>query len=276
MDELTPALYRAGHGPPLVLLHGFTGTWGHWRPLLGELASGHEVIAPTISGHYGGPPYPADLPTTMEGGADALERRLDELGVEQAHFVGNSMGGSLALEMAKRGRALSVVAIAPGGGWEPGSEEPRRLADFFERQVKLARAGARYAPLLMSRPLARKLALREVMRRGDLVRPEEAVEMSEASWQCEIAPAVVAGLRAGGIALRDLDRVSAPVLMLTPAHDRILPPPLHAPRLRREIPGVVARLLEGCGHVPMWDAPRTLSSLIADFVAANAPLRVAT
>ena len=44
-------------------------------------------------------------------------RLIDELGVDTAHFVGNSMGGALSLEMAKRGRARSVVAISPGGGW---------------------------------------------------------------------------------------------------------------------------------------------------------------
>lgn len=61
MGEASPALYRTGSGEPLVLLHGFTGTWRHWRPLLAELAARYEVIAPTLAGHDGGPPFPRDF-----------------------------------------------------------------------------------------------------------------------------------------------------------------------------------------------------------------------
>ena len=50
MPELSPALYRAGQGEPLLLLHGFTGTWQHWRPLLGELVARYDVVAPTLGG----------------------------------------------------------------------------------------------------------------------------------------------------------------------------------------------------------------------------------
>lgn len=269
VGELSPAIYRAGRGPQLVLLHGFTGTWAHWRPILADLASGHEVIAPTVSGHFGAPAYPADKPMTMAGAADELERRLDEIGVQSAHFAGNSMGGGLALEMAKRGRALSVVAIAPGGGWEHGSPEPARLARYFARVLRTARAGARYAPALMRSAVSRRVAMRDVMRRGDLVRPEEAVAMTIAAARCEVGEAVIAALAADdGVAIGELDRISCPVLLLTPSHDRILPPALHAPRLRREIPGVVSRTLPA-GHVPMWDTPQLLARTIVDFVASN-------
>src|SRR6266566_10031348 len=140
MAEISEAFCRAGSGEPVLLLHGFTGTWHHWRPLLEPLAARYEVIAPTLAGHDGGPPYPSDCDITFSQGADSLEQHLDELGVESAHFVGNSMGGALALELAKRGRARSVVAISPGGGWELGGPEPDRIARFFARQVRMVRA----------------------------------------------------------------------------------------------------------------------------------------
>ena len=57
-----------------------------------------------------------------------METLLDGLGVGTAHFAGNSMGGALALELAKRGRARSVVAISPGGGWrEDDAREVERI-----------------------------------------------------------------------------------------------------------------------------------------------------
>ena len=37
MAEISEAVYRAGSGEPVLLLHGFTGTWHHWRPLLSRL-----------------------------------------------------------------------------------------------------------------------------------------------------------------------------------------------------------------------------------------------
>src|SRR5215208_371925 len=118
MPELSPALYRAGHGEPLVLIHGFTATWRCWLPVLGLLVPRFEVIAPTLHGHDGGPVPPEGPAHSLTRAADHLELLLDSYGVGTAHLAGNSMGGALALELAKRGRARSVVALSPGGGWE--------------------------------------------------------------------------------------------------------------------------------------------------------------
>src|SRR3954452_20804971 len=137
MAESSAQLYRDGSGEPIVVLHGFTGTWRHWRPLLGPLAARFEVIAPTLAGHDGGPPYPSDCDITLEQGAESLEGHLDELGVGSAHLVGNSMGGALALELAKRGRARSVVGISPAGGIRPGDEAAaKRVIKVFTRMQK--------------------------------------------------------------------------------------------------------------------------------------------
>ena len=64
MAELSPALYRAGAGEPLVLIHGFTATWRCWLPVLGLLVPRFEVIVPTLHGHDGGPPSPPGAETT--------------------------------------------------------------------------------------------------------------------------------------------------------------------------------------------------------------------
>jgi pimeloyl-ACP methyl ester carboxylesterase len=271
MTEVSDALYRAGAGEPLLLLHGFTGTWHHWRPLLGPLGARYEVIAPTLAGHDGGPAYPSDCDVTFAEGADSLERHLDELGVGSAHVVGNSMGGALALELAKRGRARSVVALAPAGGWTDGDRETLRLARFFSRQQRTTRALAPRLPAIFSRPRSRRLALRDVMRRAERVTPAEALDMALRSIRCEIADRAIGTLRSGRLlALADLDRIACPVLLATPQFDRVLPPARHARRLRREIPGVDARTLVGCGHVPMWDDTQALVSMISEFVDRHA------
>lgn len=267
MGEVSDALYRAGSGEPLVLLHGFTGTWRHWRPLLGELAARYEVIAPTLAGHAGGPPYPRDLPLTFAASADSLEGHLGELGVDTAHFVGNSMGGALALELAKRGRARSVVALAPAGGWSDGDGEAPRLARFFARQIRVTRATRRAMPMVMRRPSSRRVAMRDIMRHGELVAPADAVDLALTSARCPLSDAAIAALRAdAGLSLQELERILCPVLLASPQFDRVLPAERHAQRFKRQIAGVEWRTLPDCGHVPMWDASGLLVRMIGEFV----------
>src|SRR3954451_9813620 len=103
----------------MVCLHGFTDTWRTWELVLPTLERRHDVLAPTLIGHAGGPPLEGEA--SIDRAAEAVERAMDDGGSEPAHLVGNSLGGSLALRLAARGRARSVVALAPAGGWGPGA-----------------------------------------------------------------------------------------------------------------------------------------------------------
>jgi pimeloyl-ACP methyl ester carboxylesterase len=255
----------------VVLLHGFTAAWGIWHPILADLVARYEVIAPTLPGHHGGPAYPADQPMTFGHSTDAVEVLLDELGVGTAHFVGNSMGGGIALELAKRGRARSVVALAPAGGWSRGDGEGPRIGNFFAKQIKMLMRTHAWSERIMRRPGTRRLAFREMMRHGELVSPADAAEISQAALDCSISQRAIQALRADevGLTIGDLDRIACPVLLATPQFDRILPGPLHAPRYRREIPGVRAITLSDCGHAPMWDDTKLVTKLIVEQVDRN-------
>jgi pimeloyl-ACP methyl ester carboxylesterase len=234
--------------------------------VLADLVARFEVIAPTLHGHDGGPPPPEQPAHSIGEGADHFERLLDELGVETAHFAGNSMGGAISLEMAKRGRARSVVAISPGGGWaEHDIAEAQRIIRWFSRNQRLAKATERRMPRLMRRAGTRRIALRDVMTRGDQVPAEDAIDLVRASIRCAVVDDVFETIRSGQALVRDLDRIACPVLVAWGDKDRILPMQRHANRFRSEIPGVVFRVLPGVGHTPMWDAPGMIASLIADF-----------
>ncbi len=271
MAEISAATYRAGSGEPVVLLHGFTAAWRIWHPILADLVARYEVIAPTLPGHHGGPSYPADRPITFGDSTDAVERLLDELGVGTAHFVGNSMGGGIALELAKRGRARSVVALAPAGGWTRGDGEGPRIGNFFARQIKMLERTHAWSERIMRRPGTRRLAFREIMRHGELVSPADAASISQAALGCSISHRAIQALLAdeADLTISDLDRIACPVLLVTPQFDRVLPGPRHAPRYRREIPGVRAVTLSGCGHVPVWDDAEAVTQLIVEQVDGN-------
>src|ERR671910_2650291 len=214
MPELSHALYRAGEGEPLVLIHGFTATWRCWLPVLAELVPRFDVIAPTLHGHDGGPEPPAGPARSLSDATDHVEHLLDGLGVSTAHLAGNSMGGALALELAKRGRARSVVAISPGGGWEEGNRrEVERIIRLFKRTQRSAKATVKHHERLLARPGFRRVGMRDIMARGHLVPGEEAVLLTRSSIRCSVVEDVFATMRDGTGRVVDLDRVKVPTLV---------------------------------------------------------------
>jgi pimeloyl-ACP methyl ester carboxylesterase len=277
MPEISPALYRAGEGEPLVLVHGFTATWRCWLPILGELVPRFEVIAPTLHGHDGGPELPPESETfSSEGAADHLEAQLDELGVGEAHFAGNSLGGALSLEMAKRGRAKSVVAISPGGGWSPDDKaEGERIIKWFAQTQKLTRATEPYLPRIMARPRLRQISLRDAMTRGHQMPANEAVALARSSIRCSVIDNVFKAIESDNALLTGLETIRCPVLVTWGEKDRILPPDRHAQRFRDEIPGVKFLTQQGIGHTPMYDDPHLIATTIADFISTAGSGQVA-
>ena len=154
----TVAVHRAGSGSPMVLIHGFSASWGVWRPLLPALERHHDVLVSTLLGHSGGPEYLAGSPAAPDAMADALERDMDSAGFERAHLVGNSLGGWLALELAARGRALSATALSPAGGWNHGGRETKRLARLFRQSHRMLKLLGPHGAQLMRRRRFRALA----------------------------------------------------------------------------------------------------------------------
>ena len=269
MPELSPALYRAGHGEPLVLVHGFTATWRCWLPVLGLLAPRFEVVAPTLHGHDGGPTPPEGPAHSLTRAADHLERLLDGHGVGTAHFAGNSMGGALSLELAKRGRARSVVAISPGGGWQEGDRrEVERIIRWFKFNQRAARFAEGRTAKLLARPSFRKVAFRDVMTRGHLMPAGEAVQMARSSIRCSVVDDVFATMRDGSARVVDLERISCPTLVLWGEKDKILPRERHAAHFREGIPGVEYHVMPGLGHTPMWDDAAQIAERIAGWAQA--------
>jgi pimeloyl-ACP methyl ester carboxylesterase len=266
MAEISPARYRAGEGEPVVLLHGFTATWRCWLPILPELTARYDVLAPTLTGHDGGPPIEPGQAHDLASAAGHVEQELDAQGIETAHLVGNSMGGALVLELAKRGRARSVVGLSPGGGWELGNPEGPRIEKFFRRQLKLTKATRHRTEKLMRRPLARRLALRDIVRYGEQLPAAEATGMALSSLECTVVEDVFAAIRSGDALCKELDTITAPTLIAWAQYDRVLPLPAHLPFFRRNMPNAAFRVLPNVGHVPMSDDPRLVADTIVDWV----------
>ena len=134
--------HRGGSGPPLLCLPGFLDTWRSWELVLPALERRHEVLALTLPGHAGGTPLGDDVSAAAIVGA--VERELDAAGWPRAHLVGNSLGGLVALQLAARRRAETVVALAPAGGW--AADDDSFVADLLGRQREIHRASQQAAP----------------------------------------------------------------------------------------------------------------------------------
>lgn len=140
----------------MVCLHGFMDTWRSWELVLPALEREHDVLALTLAGHAGGPAL------EDEGGSDALvaavEREMEAAGFQEAHLVGSSLGGYLALKLAARARARTVVAFAPAGGWAPGDRSWHALLEFQTRLQRQARTLAPQADAILATTAGRRRA----------------------------------------------------------------------------------------------------------------------
>ena len=85
-------VHRGGAGEPLVLIHGFSATRRTWEPVVEALERSFDVLAVNLAGHVGGPVL-AGAPVSVNALVDAVERDLDDAGLETVHAVGNSLGG---------------------------------------------------------------------------------------------------------------------------------------------------------------------------------------
>jgi pimeloyl-ACP methyl ester carboxylesterase len=247
----------------MVLIHGFSSSWGMWRPLLPALERHHDVLAPTLLGHSGGPEYLAGSPATPDALADALERDMDSAGLERAHIVGNSLGGWLAFELAARGRALSVTALSPAGGWNHEGRETRRLTRLFRQSHRMLKLIGPGGAQLMRRRRFRALALRDVSARPADVPVALAVETAEAAAACQIYLPLLEYLSSTGFG--ELGAIDSPVQIAWGTKDRILPWPGYAERFQRLVPEAQWTPLDGLGHCPMLDDAALTSTTILEF-----------
>jgi pimeloyl-ACP methyl ester carboxylesterase len=250
------ASHRGGSGPPLVLLHGFMDTWRIWELVLPALERHHDVLALTLPGHAGGPPLAGDL-------VDGVERALDAAGLATAHLAGNSLGGHVALRLAARGRARTVVALAPAGGWT--NDAHQELLGFQLALHAQMKAAAPHAPAILASDAGRRRATELLTVRYEHIPAELLAHQVLGAALCD-APALIEQGRKANWTV-DVAHIDCPVRIVWGAEDRLLPWPSAAERLRRELPHADWVELDGVGHCPQLDAPLETAELILGFTA---------
>jgi len=260
----TPS-HRGGSGPPLVCLHGFIDTWRTWELVLPALERRHDVLAPTLAGHAGGPPIVGEIGDGVL--ADPVERAMDEAGFHTAHIVGNSLGGYVALQLAARGRAESVVALAPAGGWAQGDESFKETLANQQEMQKLLRAAAPHVDRIVASAEGRRRATQLITSNFEHIPPELIAHQVLGAASCRaVQPLIEHALRAG-FSL-DAQRITCPVRIVWGTDDKLLPWPPATARFRDEwLPHADWIELEGIGHCPQLDVPLETAQLILGFTS---------
>jgi pimeloyl-ACP methyl ester carboxylesterase len=250
--------HREGAGPPLVLLHGVGHHWQAWRPVIDELAGEFDVIACDSPGFGRSAPLASGIDPTIPAYVDAFEWFFAELGLQRPHVAGNSMGGAIALELARRRAISSATAFSPAGFWT--------APELRFCQLSLgALAGLPHRARPAIEALARTRAGRIVLFSQNFGYPsrlpaEEAVATLRDAWS---APALEGALEAFNryrFAAPEQLR-STPVTIAWGRRDKLLPYRLQAPRARAMLPWATHVTLGG-GHVPFFDDPGAVAEVI--------------
>lgn len=263
MDSTFTPAHRGGSGSPLVCLHGITDTWRTWELILPELERHHEVLAPTQAGHAGGPVL--DSPVTAASLADAIERVMDDAGFVTAHIAGNSLGGWVALQLAARGRARSVVALAPSGGWRPGQATERERYDHFINMRQLTQAAAPHAEAIVANPEGRRRVTEFTSVRYEHIPADLLAHQIRGVAECDGLEPLLEYATREGYEL-DAEAISCPVRIVWGTEDRILGWPAAAVRYREDwLPAADWVVLDGVGHCPQLDIPTETAQLILGF-----------
>ena len=250
-----------GQGYPLVLVHGLGASSFSWRDNLAPLSRHFRVLAPDLPGHGHTPAYlGGDF--RLETLAQGVSHFLDRQGVDKAALAGNSLGGGLALFLAREypERFPALVLLAPAaalqrlprvfallglpvigllaaallGSWIL----PRALRIAYYRPELITPAViAGYAPTF--RPWANRLALRQICRQAS-------------HWPPSRIEALLPAIR-------------QPTALIWGDQDRILPVS-QAYWLKGRLPQAEMQILPEVGHAPQEEVPDTVNKIIIAFL----------
>jgi pimeloyl-ACP methyl ester carboxylesterase len=249
------AVARSGHGEPLLLLHGFGSSSLDFTPVLPALSAQFEVLNLDLPGSGRSPRL--DRRPTVGAITDAVEQTLDAEGFGTVHVLGNSLGARVGLELARRGRARSVVAIAPSGLNLP----PERIyqgAGMALARVAFRSVASHIEPLSRSRR-GRTALLTTLKARPWRATPQEALAVREGFAETrDFWPTLLWGLMADvPLGLRGID---CPVMLAQGTADVVASG--QTVRFLPLVPRARFRPLLAAGHAPQSDRTATIVSMV--------------
>ncbi|MFF7489656.1 alpha/beta fold hydrolase [Streptomyces luteogriseus] len=258
-QRVTLSYTRRGSGEPLLLLHGIGHHRQAWEPVIPALAAERDVIAVDLPGCGDSPALPDGMAHDLPTMSAVLKALFGALELERPHVAGNSLGGLLALDLARAKLVRSVTALSPAGFW---NEAERRYA--FTVLSTMRQIARRMPPPVVERlarpALGRTLLTSTIYARPGRRSPEAVVAETLALAR---AQGFSETLRSGRTVQFTDDIVGTPVTVAWGSRDRLLIP-RQGVRAKGVIPRARLVRLPGCGHVPMNDDPALVARVVLD------------
>lgn len=251
---------RRGSGSPLLLVHGLGAGWRSWTPILDELARHREVIAIDLPGFGETPPLPGDV--SIATLADSVADFIREQGLEGVSTVGQSMGGRIVLELARRGVGGDSVALDPGGFWSP--RERAVFAATLRPSIVLVRALRGVLPALLSNPVGRTVLLAQLSARPWSLSRETVLPDVRGLADSPSVGAAMDALTKGPLQQGAPAGTAPGRVTIGWGRRDLVTVPRQADRAAHLFPDASLHWFERCGHFPQWDVPREATRLILD------------
>jgi len=257
-----------GEGPPVVFVHGLSGSWQNWLAQLPALSREHRVVALDLPG-FGYSPMPREE-ISIAGYARMLDGLLDQLEIAAAAVVGNSMGGFIGAELAiafpqRVERLVLVSAAGLSTHNDPRTVHAMPALLRLERIIAASAAWvASKSEQVVRRPRLRKATMNLVVRHPDRLPAALAAEQVRGAGK----PGFILALQALiGYDVRDrLPEVACPTLIVWGERDRLITV-RDADVFEELIPDSRKVIFEDTGHVAMLERPEEFNELLEKFLA---------
>jgi pimeloyl-ACP methyl ester carboxylesterase len=262
VDGLVTSYLEAGQGDPVVLLHGgefgVTAEFG-WERNIAALAAHHRVLAPDMLG-FGGTAKVVDFNDGRGMRIRHIARFCEVVGVEAAHFVGNSMGAiNLFVDATSESPVLPVRSMVTicGGGEIQRNQYSAALYDY-----DATLAGMRCIIEALFHDASYPANDAYVQRRYES-------SIAPGAWEALAA----ARFRRPGLeppslpsSARPYERIAVPTLVVEGECDKLLPPGWAA-EIADQIPGGRSLVIQKAGHCPQIEQPSVINHVLVDFLA---------
>ncbi len=263
-----------GAGEPVLFVHGLGSNLSFWREnLVAFEEAGYRALALDLPGY--GLSGKADVPGTMPFFAETVAGFLGALGVEEAHYVGLSMGGQVGLTFALEHpeRLRKLVLVSPAGIETFTDEEAAALTGLMTPE-----AIQNTPPAQVRQNIALNFAAYDSARYGWIFEQRQALrQQADYASYAEANARAIAGMLDGPVFDR-LGEVEAPTLVLFGTGDKLIPNRFLHPELTAEavaqsaaaaLPNAKLQMIEDAGHLLIIERPEAFSSAVLAFLESE-------
>ncbi|PUZ21273.1 Pimeloyl-ACP methyl ester carboxylesterase [Chitinophaga costaii] len=233
-----------GEGEPLILLHGLFGALSNFKDLIEHFRVSYKVVVPLL------PLFDLNILDTTVGGLSKFVHKFIEMqGYTNAHLLGNSLGGHVALVYLLKHPETSIKSLTLTGSsglFENGMGEtyPKRGDyEYIRKKTELTF----YDPAMATKELVDEVF--EIV--GNRLKVIKVIALAKSAIRHNLG--------------EELSTLTLPVCLIWGQNDTITPP-MVGEEFHRLLPNSELHFIDKCGHAPMMEVPGEFNKVLEDFL----------